>query len=76
MAGQNNSNENKQSPEEKNQLTPYVELDDLVGHFGWFQALLIGAILITKPFIGINGAIPVFEAARPNFRCATARLKA
>ena len=43
MAGQNNSNESKQSPKQKNQLTPYVEMADqivpvrvlesLCGHF-------------------------------------------
>ena len=50
---------------------PYIELDNLIGHLGWYQAVLCIILIGAKPFIGLNGALPVFEAAKPDYRCRT-----
>ena len=50
---------------------PHKELDDLIGHLGWYQAVVCLSVLGALPFIGVNGTLPVFEAARPAYRCST-----
>ena len=63
--------EQKSSKKETESSDAYKELDDLIGHLGWYQALICLALIGAKPFIGLNGTLPVFEAARPAYRCRT-----
>ena len=49
----------------------YKLLDDTIGHFGWYQALIIISILASKIVFGANSSLAVFVAARPDFRCRT-----
>lgn len=49
----------------------YEELDETIGHLGWYQGLIVFAIFLSKVAYAMNGSLPVFTAARPDFRCKT-----
>ena len=47
-------------------------LDDIVGHFGRYQLLLIILVNFGKLAVGSHSAgIPVFSTASPTYTCAT-----
>ena len=70
--------ENDQSQSEKNETREskemvrlYKELDDTIGHQGWYQILMLVTIMLGQITLGANAAMPIFTAAKPDYRCKT-----
>lgn len=47
----------------------YKEIEDKIGHLGWYQTFLISIIMVMKLTCSMSNTIPVFAAAIPKFRC-------
>ena len=52
-------------------ISLHKNLDDQIGHFSINQFLILFSIFLMELVVGMNGSLPVFAMATPEFRCGT-----
>lgn len=70
-SSQSNANSNITSSNTKNTETLTNEVENIIGHLGPYQLLIICCVLLMKISQGVNGSLPVFVAANVDYRCET-----